>query len=232
MEYKQNYLAEIWSSLSKSFGYKQLEEESNAQSKADCMELSECQQSEKKDIADSNITLEINEEGLAVLKTSKKLKWYEKNIGVIYMILATLSGTINNLTVKAISKSDERLPVLELVIIRGVLGSVAVAGIMYYQNINCAGPADAFNLLVMRGLFAFMALTFHFFSLFSLSLGDATILSFCAPIMTGFLGAVVLKEKWEKVDQLAGVFSLIGLLFITRPVYFILFIFSHFFSDL
>jgi len=113
------------------------------------------------------------------------------------------------------------LPVLELVIIRGVIGSIITACMIYYQNIDFIGPTDAFKLLVMRGLFAFMALTFQFFALSNLSLRDATILSFFSPVITGFLGAVILKETWEKIDQLSGFFSLIGVLFIIRPVYLI-----------
>ena len=212
----------MWRKLFQSLGYKKLEEESSLTSNANCIQMSQCPKSKvQNDVVDSNTTLEINENGSLVPIKTSQVPWYKKNIGVMYMICATLSGTMGNLAIKTITKSDERLPVLELVIIRGVIGTIITAFMMYYQNIDFLGPTDAFKLLLMRGIFAFMALTFHFFALSSLSLGDATILSFFSPIITGVLGAIILKETWEKVDQLAGFFSLIGLLFIIRPVYLI-----------
>lgn len=234
---KQNYWEKTWNNISHSFGYAKLEEEVGSPSNDHCIELSP--KLENDNVHDSNTTLQVIDKtilkqdgSIEILKTSQDLPWHKKNIGLIFMILSTLSGTLLNLSVKAISKSDERLPILELVIIRGILGSLITMSMMYYQNISkWMGPLDTYKLLFLRGLFAFLALTFHFFALSSLSLGDATILSFCAPIITGFLGSIILLEKWEKVDQLAGFFSLIGLLFITRPVYYIILIFSHFFLD-
>lgn len=235
---KQSYWNKLWNNISHSFGYAKLEEEASSPSNDLFIELSCPKLQVDKALHDSNTTLQVvdkmlvkDDGSMQILKTSEDLPWHKKNIGLLFMILSTLSGTLLNLSVKAISKSDERLPILELVIIRGVLGSLITMGMMYFQQINkWMGPPETYKLLFLRGLFAFLALTFHFFALSSLSLGDATILSFCSPIITGFLGSIVLKEKWEKVDQLAGFFSIIGLLFITRPVNYITYSsFSHFY---
>ena len=50
----------------------------------------------------------------------------------------------------------------------------------------------------------FVSLAGMYFSLHHLSLSDATVLTFIAPILTGFSGAVVLKEPLSLKETMAG----------------------------
>lgn len=47
--------------------------------------------------------------------------------------------------------------------------------------------------------------------------GDATALSFTAPIFTGIAAHFILEEKWQLVDGIAAFLSLIGVILIARP---------------
>ena len=60
-----------------------------------------------------------------------------------------------------------------------------------------------------------------YFSLHHLSLSDATVLTFIAPILTGFSGAVFLKEPLSLKETLAGRKHATGslLLLFTRSQY-------------
>ena len=224
----KSYWTSMRNKITKSFGYAKLEDETISTANDVFIELSPtCPKTAiNNNVANSDETLGVDvkkhilsdESNGEILKTSKDLVWHQKHKGLIFMVLATLMGCFLNISVKAISKSAEKLPVLELVIIRGILGSLITLSMMYFQKVDSwMGPADAIQLLLLRGLFAFLGLSFNLFALFSLSVGDATILSFSAPVLTGFLGSIILKEKWERVDQLAGFFSIIGVIFIARP---------------
>ena len=127
--------------------------------------------------------------------------WYRRSIGLIYMILANVMFSAMGLTIKALSKSSERIPVLELVAIRGSIGFLLCLGLMWREGIKeYFGPPETRKLLLIRGLAGFTSLTFNLYALNALSLGDATVLGFLAPTFTGLLGKIVLKEAWEVGD--------------------------------
>lgn len=152
-----------------------------------------------------------------ILISSVEIPWYRKNIGVIYIIISVLCINCLNITIKMVSKSDERLPVLQLVFIRGCFGSLVIIIMMLQQNVqHWFGSPEVVRLLLARGFSGFMALTFSFFAVSLLSMGDATILSFFAPVFAGLLGSIFLKETWHTVDKLAGFFCMIGVIFVAR----------------
>jgi hypothetical protein len=143
-----------------------------------------------------------------ILISSVEIPWYRKNIGVIYIIISVLCINCLNITIKMVSKSDERLPVLQLVFIRGCFGSLVIIIMMLQQNVqHWFGSPEIVRLLLARGFSGFMALTFSFFAVSFLSMGDATILSFFAPVFAGLLGSIFLKETWHTVDNLQGSFA-------------------------
>src|SRR6266702_1389736 len=97
--------------------------------------------------------------------------------------------------------------------------------IRYWQKISdpLVGPKGVRTLLVFRGLTGceslwqyacslanapsprrFFGLSGVYFSLQYLSLSDATVLTFMVPILTGFSGAVFLKEPLSLRELLAG----------------------------
>lgn len=63
----------------------------------------------------------------------------------------------------------------------------------------------------------FVALVGIYCSLQYLSLPDATVLTFLAPLCTGVAGAFFLGETFTRRQALAGVFSLAGVVLIARP---------------
>ena len=54
-------------------------------------------------------------------------------------------------------------------------------------------------------------------SLIYLPLGEATVITFLAPILTCYACAVLLKEPFTRMEQIAGLVSLIGVVFIAQP---------------
>jgi drug/metabolite transporter (DMT)-like permease len=72
-------------------------------------------------------------------------------------------------------------------------------------------------LLVLRGLAGFFGLYGAYVSVQYLSLSDATVLTFITPILTGFSGAVFLREPLSLKETLAALCSFLGVVFISRP---------------
>lgn len=79
------------------------------------------------------------------------------------------------------------------------------------------GPPGIRLLLVIRGVIGFGGLSAFYYALQYLSLADATVLTFLAPLVTGLFGYIFLKERFTHQEAVAGVFSLVGVLLISRP---------------
>ncbi len=60
-----------------------------------------------------------------------------------------------------------------------------------------------------------------------LSVGDAIVVGLLSPVFTGIAGQVLLGERWDTTDRIAGACSLVGITLIARPV----FIFGNIFGD-
>ena len=52
-----------------------------------------------------------------------------------------------------------------------------------------------------------------------MAVGDATTLTFTAPVMTGILAIFMLKEKWGWVNAASVVLCFVGVLFTTKPTW-------------
>ncbi|KAI0247425.1 hypothetical protein BJV78DRAFT_1133292 [Lactifluus subvellereus] len=79
------------------------------------------------------------------------------------------------------------------------------------------GPKGVRTLLVLRGFTGFFTLSGMYFSLQYLSFSDATALTFISPILTGFSGAVFLKETLSLKETFAGLCNFFGVILIARP---------------
>ena len=79
------------------------------------------------------------------------------------------------------------------------------------------GQLEVRKFLILRGIWGFGGLTTSWYAVQLLSLSDATVLSFIAPIFTGILGRLVLKESYEGLDVISGLVSLSGVVLVARP---------------
>ncbi|EXJ83796.1 hypothetical protein A1O1_07423 [Capronia coronata CBS 617.96] len=80
------------------------------------------------------------------------------------------------------------------------------------------GPREVRWLLVARGLSGFFGVFGMYFSLLYLPLSEATVLTFLTPILTCYLCSFVMPgETFTRQQQLAGLVSLVGVIFIAQP---------------
>jgi drug/metabolite transporter (DMT)-like permease len=145
--------------------------------------------------------------------------FFDNNAGLLLVTASQLFASAMNLSVKVLNSLDEPVPTLELLLVRMVITYVCSVAYMYWKKIPdpLLGPKGVRTLLVFRGLTGFFGISGLYFSLQYLSLSDATVLTFLVPILTGFSGAVFLKEPLSLRELLAGLCSFVGVLLIARP---------------
>jgi len=148
-----------------------------------------------------------------------RTSFLEDNAGLLLVAAAQFFFSAMGISVKWLNSLDDPVPTLELILIRMVITYVCSVAYMYWKRIPdpLLGPKGLRSLLVLRGLTGFVSLSGMYFSLHHLSLSDATVLTFIAPILTGFSGAVFLKEPLSLRETLAGLCSFIGVILIARP---------------
>lgn len=72
-------------------------------------------------------------------------------------------------------------------------------------------------LLIARGFFGFFGVSGMYWSLLYLPLADATVITFLAPSLACFACSILLKEPFTRVERLAALVSLTGVVLIARP---------------
>ncbi|KAI0247426.1 drug/metabolite transporter superfamily [Lactifluus subvellereus] len=141
------------------------------------------------------------------------------NAGMLSIVVAQFFFSASNVSVKFLNGLNEPVPTLELICIRMAMAYIYSVSYMYWRKIPdpFLGPEGVRVLLVFRGFTGFIALSGMYFSLQYLSLSDAVVLKFIVPTLTGFSGAIFLKEPLTLKEVLTGLCSFSGVLLIARP---------------
>nr|POE85488.1 putative membrane protein [Quercus suber] len=72
-------------------------------------------------------------------------------------------------------------------------------------------------LLVARGFFGFFGVVGMYWSLLYLPLADATVITFLSPAIACFACSILLKEPFTRLERIAALVSLVGVVLIARP---------------
>lgn len=111
--------------------------------------------------------------------------------------------------------AGQRLPIMEVVLARGVVTFVLSYGVLRYRGVPVLGN-DRRGLLV-RGLLGFIALNGFFYAVIHLPLADATVIHYTNPVFTALIAAVVLEERLRTREVALSLISLVGVVLVARP---------------
>ncbi|TFK63953.1 drug/metabolite transporter superfamily [Pluteus cervinus] len=144
---------------------------------------------------------------------------YKNNVALLLVAAAQAFFSLMNVAVKGLNEIDPPVPTMQLIFVRMIITYVCSTIYMKFAGVQDPffGPKGVRLLLAFRGFSGFFGLFGIYYSLQYLSLSDATVLTFLAPLCTAAAGAVFLKEKFGYREALAGVGSLIGVVLIARP---------------
>ncbi|KAF5390059.1 hypothetical protein D9757_003776 [Collybiopsis confluens] len=144
---------------------------------------------------------------------------FHRNVGLLLIIAAQAFLAFVNVAVKKLNTIDPPVPTFELIFIRMAITYILSLAYMTHKGIESPflGPKGVRMLLMFRGFSGFFGMFGIYFSLKYLSLSDATVLTFLSPLCTAIAGALFLGEVVGRKEIFAGLFSLVGVIFIARP---------------
>ncbi|EPS96324.1 drug/metabolite transporter [Fomitopsis schrenkii] len=144
---------------------------------------------------------------------------YKNNIGLLLIAISVAFASMMSTLVKLMNSIDPPVPMLENDAVPQFGTGVFCMIYMWIMKIPdpFLGPKGVRWLLALRGFFGFIGLSGNYFSLQYLSVSDATVLQFLAPMCTGIAGALLLKEHFSREQAFASLFSLAGVVLIARP---------------
>ncbi len=131
---------------------------------------------------------------------------------VFAMVCAAISFGVMATFVKLACQS---IPSLEVVFVRSVLGSIMIGAMIWKERASWIGKNP--KIMVLRGIFGFLALSMHFYAISKLNLGIAVMLNYTAPIFVVIFARLVLKERTTWVVKMAIFFSFLGLYLLAAP---------------
>jgi drug/metabolite transporter (DMT)-like permease len=102
-----------------------------------------------------------------------------------------------------------------VVLVRGVLNAAFTYAMLRRARVRPWGNQP--SVLILRGLFGFLALSCVYYALVHLPLADATVLQYTNPIWTALLAAWLLGERMRRWEVVLVLASLLGVLLIARP---------------
>ncbi|KAF8063350.1 hypothetical protein FPV67DRAFT_238487 [Lyophyllum atratum] len=145
----------------------------------------------------------------------------KSNVGLLLVTASQAFFSLMNVFVKKLNSIDPPVSTFELIAVRMIITYVFSMAYMIYAKVPdpFLGPKGVRLLLVFRGSSGFFGLLGIYYSLQYLSLSDATVLTFLAPLCTGICGAIFLKERYTAREAFASIFSLFGVVLIARPAF-------------
>lgn len=134
--------------------------------------------------------------------------------GVRYMVASAFFFSLMSLGVKLVG---QRIPTQEVVLVRGVLNAGFTWGLLRQAGVRPRGNRPW--VLILRGIFGFLALSCLYYGLVHLPLADATVLQYTNPVWTALFAAWLLNERMVRGELGLVLASLVGVVLIARPAF-------------
>ncbi|KAK0634924.1 hypothetical protein B0T17DRAFT_483134 [Bombardia bombarda] len=146
-------------------------------------------------------------------------KFWGRNRGVILVGSAQLFGALMNLAARLLELDGEGMHPFQILFARMSITAVLSCIYMYWTKVPFFpfGAKEVRWLLVARGLTGFFGIFPMWQSMIYLPLAEATVITFLAPSVSGYICHVVLKDPFTRREQLASFIALAGVILIARP---------------
>jgi drug/metabolite transporter (DMT)-like permease len=145
----------------------------------------------------------------------------ETNTGLLLVSLSHLFFVLMNITVKYFL-SVSGLSALTLILVRMTITALGCIGYLLLTGDPhpFLGPVEMRPLLFARGFFGFWGLFSTYQSYLGLSVSDSVTIQFLSPSFISLLGLLYLNERLSWREPIAGLFCLVGVIFVSRPPFF------------
>ncbi|KAF7543186.1 hypothetical protein G7Z17_g10939 [Cylindrodendrum hubeiense] len=149
-------------------------------------------------------------------------KFWVENKPAICVALSQFFGSLMNLSARLVELEGNGMHPVQVLLLRQFITSLCCT--IYMWRMKTPGfPFGAKNiqfLLVFRGVSGFFGIFGVWYSMMYIPLADATVITFLAPGVAGLICYFVLKEPFTRLEQLATLVALLGVVLIAKPVSF------------
>ena len=152
-------------------------------------------------------------------KTSALKRFWTSNKPAILVAVSQLFGATMNLSARLLELEGEGMHPLQMLLLRQGVTSVCCLAYMWWMNVPnfILGAKDIRWLLLLRGSTGFFGIFGMWWSMMYLPLADATVITFLAPGVAGFVCYFFLKQPFTNVERLATLVALLGVILIAQP---------------
>ena len=149
-------------------------------------------------------------------------QFWARNKGLGYMLLAQVFGTLMNVTTRLLEVEGNKgkgLHPFQILFARMGITFILASSYMWWRRTPYfpLGMKEVRWLLVARGFGGFGGVFGMYYSLLYLPLADATVITFLAPSLACWACSILIKEPFTRVEKIAGLISLVGVVLIARP---------------
>lgn len=151
--------------------------------------------------------------------------FWHRNIGLALVLLSQFFGTCMNITTRILElegNNGKGLHPFQVLFARMTITLTLSSLYMWYRKTPHfpLGVKEVRWLLVARGFGGFFGVFGLYYSLVYLDLSDATVLTFLAPSLACWACSILLKQPFTRMEQIAALVSLLGVVLIARPTSF------------
>ncbi|KXH56807.1 integral membrane protein DUF6 [Colletotrichum salicis] len=152
-------------------------------------------------------------------KTTKMATFWQTNKGVVLVALSQLFGALMNLTARLLELEGEGMHPLQVLFARQSVTMVCCCLYMYYMKTPDFpfGKKEIRWLLIARGVSGFFGIFGMWYSMMYLPLAEATVITFLAPSVAGYVCYLALREPFTRNEQIGTVIAFFGVVLIAHP---------------
>ncbi|TDZ31170.1 putative membrane protein [Colletotrichum spinosum] len=149
----------------------------------------------------------------------KLRQFWITNKGVVLVALSQLFGALMNLTARLLELEGEGMHPLQVLFARQSVTMVCCCAYMYWMRIPDFpfGRKEIRWLLITRGVSGFFGIFGMWYSMMYLPLAEATVITFLAPSVAGYVCYLALREPFTRAEQIGTVIAFFGVVLIAHP---------------
>ncbi|OLN92019.1 putative membrane protein YMR253C-like protein 1 [Colletotrichum chlorophyti] len=146
-------------------------------------------------------------------------RFWLANKGVVLVALSQFFGALMNLTARLLELEGEGMHPLQVLFARQSVTMVCCCAYMCYMKTLDfpLGKKEIRWLLVARGMLGFFGIFGMWYSMMYLPLAEATVITFLAPSVAGYICYLAFGEPFTRSEQIGTVIAFFGVVLIARP---------------
>ncbi|KAG5930444.1 hypothetical protein E4U53_002235 [Claviceps sorghi] len=155
-------------------------------------------------------------------ESSPLYRFWQANRPSILVALSQLFGALMNLSARFLELQGDGMHPIQMLLLRQSVTSVCCVLYMWWMKTPGfpIGAPEIRWLLLLRGSVGFFGIFGMWWSMIYLPLADATVITFLAPGVAGFVCYFFLNEPFTRAEQAATLVAFLGVVLIAQPTAF------------